>query len=195
MKNPHNARIVGVTPLYNGNWLIVSRIDWGYEGEDRIHQWETVNRVRTGGAVVVIATLKPSNRIVLVKQFRPPVNRLMLEFPAGLVDSGEAPEAAAIRELKEETGYTGTIEAVWPTTPSSPGLTGEVFHMIEMVIDETLPENIERVTDFDSSEAIETLAVERARLHEFLTTQCEAGIGIDAKLFAFARGLHEGSMK
>lgn len=40
---------------------------------------------------------------LLVKQFRPPTGAMCLEFPAGLIDSGESAEAAALRELKEET--------------------------------------------------------------------------------------------
>lgn len=47
--------------------------------------------------------------IVLQRQFRPPVNAICIEIPAGLVDEGETPEQAAIRELHEETGYVGEI--------------------------------------------------------------------------------------
>ncbi len=46
------------------------------------------------------------NQIVLVKQYRPAVDKITIELPSGLVDPGEAPEAAARRELEEETGYT-----------------------------------------------------------------------------------------
>ncbi|KAG8142573.1 putative ADP-sugar pyrophosphatase-like isoform 2 protein [Naja naja] len=41
--------------------------------------------------------------MVLVKQFRPPIGAFCLEFPAGLIDSNETPEVAALRELEEET--------------------------------------------------------------------------------------------
>ena len=43
--------------------------------------------------------------IILQKQFRPPVCKVTIEVPAGLVDAGESAEEAAVRELKEETGY------------------------------------------------------------------------------------------
>lgn len=46
-----------------------------------------------------------------------------VEFPAGLVDADESPEDAAVRELKEETGYAGRVLSLSPTIVSDPGLT------------------------------------------------------------------------
>ena len=44
---------------------------------------------------------------MLQKQFRPPVGKVCIEIPAGLLDAGESVEQCAVRELKEETGYVG----------------------------------------------------------------------------------------
>ena len=55
------------------------------------------------GALICAFTDK--NEIVLVRQFRPAVEHLVLDFPAGGVDPGESPLVAAVRELWEETGY------------------------------------------------------------------------------------------
>lgn len=63
--------------------------------------------VRHPGAVMIIAQLE-DGRIVLERQFRYPVNAVMVEFPAGKIDPGEAPLACAKRELLEETGYTAS---------------------------------------------------------------------------------------
>lgn len=52
-------------------------------------------------------------RVVIEKQYRPPVGKVCIEFPAGLIDEGETVEECAIRELKEETGYIGTICDDW----------------------------------------------------------------------------------
>lgn len=82
--------------------------------------WESAERLtRPKGtdldAVGVAAILQdPTNpdfepRIVLQKQWRPPVDATVIEIPAGLMDPNESPETCAIRELKEETGYVGEV--------------------------------------------------------------------------------------
>lgn len=52
--------------------------------------------------------------VLLQKQFRPPLDKVVIEVPAGLVDAGETAEEAAVRELKEETGYVGTVSETSP---------------------------------------------------------------------------------
>ena len=61
--------------------------------------------------------------VVLQKQYRPPLDKVVIEIPAGLIDEGETAEQAAIRELKEETGYVAEVLETSPImfngTPSS----------------------------------------------------------------------------
>jgi ADP-ribose pyrophosphatase len=59
------------------------------------------------GAVMVVPLLD-DGRLLLERQWRHPMDRVMLEFPAGKLDPGEAPFACAVRELQEETGYRAT---------------------------------------------------------------------------------------
>jgi ADP-ribose pyrophosphatase len=57
------------------------------------------------GAVLIVP-VHADGRLVVERQFRYPLNRVLVEFPAGKLDPGEAPLATAERELLEETGYT-----------------------------------------------------------------------------------------
>ena len=57
------------------------------------------------GAVMVVPLLE-DGRLLLERQFRYPMGRVMLEFPAGKLEAGEDPLVCAVRELAEETGYT-----------------------------------------------------------------------------------------
>lgn len=60
--------------------------------------------VRHPGATVIVA-VRPDGQLVLERQFRYPLGRSFLEFPAGKLDAGEEPLRCAQRELREETGY------------------------------------------------------------------------------------------
>ena len=110
---------------YEGKWLNLYETSFtNAEGESR--EWEYAARTGTDGAAGIIAIVPgdiPS--LVLVKQFRPPIDNFAVEFPAGLIDPGESITAAATRELQEETGYYGDVVNVGPPIYSSPGLTNE----------------------------------------------------------------------
>ncbi|HGS8849904.1 TPA: NUDIX hydrolase [Clostridioides difficile] len=61
--------------------------------------------VEVGGAVGIIA-ITDDNKVVLVKQFRKPIEKPIFEIPAGKLEKNESPKECAERELKEETGYS-----------------------------------------------------------------------------------------
>ena len=80
-----------------------------------------------GGSV--IAAVTDENKIIMVKQFRKPMESPILEVPAGKLDGDEDPADAALRELSEETGYTaGKLEKLTEFYPSV-GYTTEVLHI------------------------------------------------------------------
>lgn len=101
---------------------------------------ETATRdvaVHPGGAVVL--PLKNDGKIVLVKQYRYPLDMELYELPAGKLDYGEDPLECATRELTEETGYTaGNIKKLG-AIHTTPGFCNEVLH-IYIATDLTLGE-------------------------------------------------------
>jgi ADP-ribose pyrophosphatase len=72
----------------------------------RLPDGETATReyIDHPGAVMIIPTL-PDGKLLMERQFRYPLARVFIEFPAGKIDPGEEPAATAARELLEETGY------------------------------------------------------------------------------------------
>ncbi|MBA7704114.1 ADP-ribose pyrophosphatase [subsurface metagenome] len=66
---------------------------------------ETTREIVEHDDCVAIIAVDADDKVLLVKQFRKPVERELLEIPAGGIDPGESPEDAVSRELREETGY------------------------------------------------------------------------------------------
>ena len=74
-----------------------------------------------------VVAITRDDRVVMVKQFRFGTREISLEFPGGVVDDGETPEASVARELEEETGYTaGRIEPLGTYSPNPAHFTNRV---------------------------------------------------------------------
>jgi len=108
--------------------------------------------IRHSGAVGVIA-VDAEQHVLLVRQFRIGANRTMIEIPAGLLEVGEDPEVAAIRELREETGYRPTgLEAIGGTH-AAPGYTTEYIHLYHATGYEPAP------LEQDADEFVESMRI------------------------------------
>ncbi|MBD8497698.1 NUDIX domain-containing protein [Paenibacillus arenosi] len=83
--------------------------------------------VKHPGAVAVLAIR--DDKMIVVEQYRKPLGKSQVEIPAGKLDAGELPQAAATRELEEETGYIA--ESLIPLTSfyTSPGFADEIIHL------------------------------------------------------------------
>lgn len=84
--------------------------------------------VKHPGAVAVIA-ITPQNKILLVEQYRKPLERSLLEIPAGKIELDEDPKITAIRELEEETGYRTEDLQYITSFYTSPGFANEIIHI------------------------------------------------------------------
>ncbi len=91
-----------------------------------VRKWESFERVNCKGIVVIVA-VTDDKEVLLIRQFRPPVNGYVIEFPAGLNDRGDTLEKAAERELLEETGYSAREMIFLAEGPMSSGASGEIL--------------------------------------------------------------------
>ncbi|HBV77434.1 MULTISPECIES: NUDIX hydrolase [Vibrio] len=83
--------------------------------------------VHPGAAVILPITL--NNQVILLRQFRPSLNKWILELPAGTIENDEAPIECARRELTEETGYqANTFHPLGQCTPLA-GFCDEIQHL------------------------------------------------------------------
>lgn len=138
-----------------------------------------------GLGVVVVVPLLPDNKIILIEQYRPPVDANVIELPAGLwgdVYTSETAEAAADRELLEETGYRADKIEALASVVTSGGLTDEIVHMfVATGLNKTgKGGGIE-------SEKINVHVIDRFEIDEWLLDQEVKGKLIDCRVWAGLR--------
>jgi ADP-ribose pyrophosphatase len=152
--------------VYNGNFLNILR-DTVLLPNGR---QATREYVVHPGAVVVIALLD-DGRVVLERQHRYPVGRVMLEFPAGKLDPGENPQFCGQRELFEETGYTARQWAYAGPMHLAIAYSDEVIHIFfakDLVLGER---------QLDEDEALDVFTA----TPDELLSMCGQGLVTDAK--------------
>ncbi|NNE70647.1 MAG: NUDIX hydrolase [Rhodothermales bacterium] len=93
------------------------------DGSEGVREW-----IDHPGASAVVPVL-PGGKVVMVRQFRYGPDRTFLEIPAGKFDGGEAPEAVALRELEEETGYRAGKLEVLGVLYNAVGYSNEAIHV------------------------------------------------------------------
>jgi 8-oxo-dGTP pyrophosphatase MutT (NUDIX family) len=193
-------RIEKIETIASTKWLSFRSISYTDEAGKR-RLWDTVTRATKQGAdkadaVVIVPLLKRYGQddevdTILVEQFRPPVGTSTIEFPAGLIDGSETPEQAAMRELREETGYVGeackTLPKVSRAVCMSPGITDESVHIVVVVVDLDNPYNKDPKPEPDEGEFIK---VKRVPLKDGLQQMLDQGTSMPIEgLYMFALGL------
>ncbi|MBI5975333.1 NUDIX hydrolase [Staphylococcus canis] len=96
----HEEKSLSIETIYSGKIIEVERHKVTLPNEKTSYR----EVVKHNGAVAICA-LTPDQKVILVKQYRKPMEKVLLEIPAGKLEPNENPEDAAKRELEEETGY------------------------------------------------------------------------------------------
>ncbi|WP_077866767.1 NUDIX hydrolase [Clostridium saccharobutylicum] len=151
-------------------WTIASR-----KNEDVLNDRFFNGKEDSEDAVVVVALHKPSNKLVIIKQFRIPINSYVYELTAGLIDPGEDAKMTIERELMEETGLK-VIEVIKVINKLylSPGMTDECVMMAYCTCEGDINDK-----NLEDDECIEAMLISQEESRKLL----ESNEKMDAKCF------------
>ncbi|XP_051007310.1 ADP-sugar pyrophosphatase [Acomys russatus] len=199
-----NARqhIISEELISEGKWVKFAKTTY-MDPTGKARTWETVKlttrKGKSADAVSIIPVLQRTLHyecIVLVKQFRPPMGGYCLEFPAGLIDDGESPEAAALRELEEETGYKGDVAECSPAVCMDPGLSNCTTHVVTVTINGDDAQNVRPKPKPGDGEFVEVISLPKNDLLTRLDALvAEEHLTVDARVYAYALALKHANSK
>lgn len=187
------------TVIHQGKWLRMKEKIY-HDRNGKQCKWEYVERTTTAGSEVdgieVLGTLMKDDveHVIVIAVFRIPVNNYVLELPAGLVDATDHNVVlTAIRELKEETGYTASIEDVVDVSPRlfvDPWKSTESSKYVRIKVDINRPENANPIQELESDEDIKVLLLPLGSLMSSIMEYVEReNYFIDSRLYNLALGL------
>jgi len=165
--------MANIETLFETQWI----------GVYRIGHWDFVRRPKSPLTVGILA-ITDENEIILVEQFRVPLQQRCIEFPAGIVgDEPEFPdettEHTAGRELLEETGYRASKLNLLTASPTTPGMSSEFMHIYHAT---------GLVKEHDGggigSEDITVHKIPLKNFRTWITERQTEGYAVDCRLFA-----------
>jgi len=166
-------RLLGNNTLWSGKYIRIAR-----KGT-----WEYVERIGNPSAAIIFPfEINDYGEVsmILLKEWRVPLQKYIIGVPAGLVgdhNPGEEESVAALREMEEESGYTGKLKYLFKG-PSSSGLTNEMLYFY-------LAHDLKKIGPGGGTpdEDIEVLNIPINMVYYYLEEQAKRGLLIDPKVF------------
>lgn len=183
------SKVIDYKPLKLTKKLSLFSLEYQNKKEETL-VWNLVSRRKvpkviskdfTPDAVVVITWHEETKKLLLLKQYRPSVDGVLIEFPAGKIDKGESIEDAADRELYEETGLSITkIIEISPSLYSSSGMTDEsvVFVICECSGEISTEGN-------EDTEEIEPFWIDKSEVKDLLNEGFDGSINFCVRAWMF----------
>ncbi|PSN35732.1 ADP-sugar pyrophosphatase [Blattella germanica] len=182
-----NCHFISEENISQGDWLSLARITYldqrgiprVWEGATRLTRNEST-KIDAVGVIAFYRRLLHYDCIVLVKQYRPALKAYTIEMPA-------------VRELKEATGFSGTIKKIGPVLAMDPGASNCAMRLVTVEVNGDEPENLHLRSNVNNERFKEPLLVPVSELLEKLSAFAAAGFIIDSRIDAFAIGLVMGN--
>ncbi|CAG2059447.1 unnamed protein product [Timema podura] len=183
-----NCRFVQEEPISSGKWLSLARITY-------LDQNGVERKQSTAGYKCVQFTpftLKGSRTLTDYSM----TLSYKLHYGGtykGLVEEQETPDVSALRELKECTGFTGSIKKIGPVLAMDPGASNCAMRLVTVEVNGDDYDNMNMTSFIDSQRFKEPILIPVSELLEKLSAFASAGFIIDSRIDAFAIGLVMGN--
>lgn len=191
------AKVDRLEPLdsRDSKWVRLQKIQYT-DPNGHAREWEFASRTTRvpgsdvdGCGIIAILNYPTGPELLLQKQYRPPVNGVCIEMPAGLLDPNETIEQCAERELLEETGYIGKALSISPAMFNDPGFCNTNLKLVRVDVDMKDIRNQQPQAQLEDGEFIESFSVPLKELHERLVEMEGQGFILDARVQNVAEGI------
>ena len=176
-------KITSKSDLMKRKWITLKQAKY-LDKNKKPQTWEYISRNDERAVVTVICRSKRYKKLLFIAQPRVPINKVEISFPAGLIDKGETPEKAALRELKEETGYKGQVVRTSELYAKSAGLSDEKTYFVECLVDEHAVQE----TEMEATEDIQSFWKTPNQFIQMVQTLDSKTTSVAAEVWSFILG-------
>lgn len=164
-------KILDTLDVTESPWIRLKRIVYE-NNHGQLLQWDYIERVNARSSVLVMPRFKESGDLLFTRQYRVIMDRYVIGFPAGVISHGEDVAACGLRELEEETGYTGRIVQISPKLTQNSALVREGAYCVVVELEEDAAPK-EQV--LEPAEQIEVYRVKGDEVGSFFEQAAERG--------------------